>query len=86
MDPRLSQYMPMVTDEDRERIRLLNMVAQSRDGLQRLSLDELVKLQGMLERKDYAQNKKLTKSKISLLKKINVRIYELTEGKGMWDR
>lgn len=78
--------MPITTEEDRERVRLLNLVAQSRDGLQRLSLDELVKLQGMLERKDYAQNKKLKKSKTSLLKKINVRIYELTEGKGIWDR
>lgn len=78
--------MPTVTNEDRERVRLLNIIAQSRDGIKRLSLDELVILQGMIERKDYSQTKKTTKAKNNLLKKINVRIYELTEGKGIWDR
>jgi len=62
------------------------MVAQSRDGIKQLTLDELVKLQGMIERKDYSQTKKTAKSKAALLKRINVRIYELTEGKGIWDR
>ena len=78
--------MPTMTDEDRERVRLLNIVAQSRDGIKDLTLDELVKLQSMIERKDYTQTKKSAKSKAALLKKINVRIYELTEGKGIWDR
>ena len=78
--------MPALTNEDRERVRLLNMVAQSRDGIKQLTLDELVKLQGMIERKDYSQTKKTAKSKAALLKRINVRIYELTEGKGIWDR
>ncbi len=77
--------MPVLTDDDRERVRLLNIVAQSRDGLKRLSLDDLVKLQELIERKDYSQTKKSTKSKAALLKKINVRIYELTEGRGVWD-
>lgn len=78
--------MPGIADEDRERVRLLNVIAQSRDGFGRLSLGELVRLQGMIERKDYSNDKKSAKSKAALLKRINVRIYELTEGKGIWDR
>ena len=78
--------MPKISDEDRERVRLLNIIAQSRGGFGQLSLDELVRLQGMLERKDYSNDKKSAKSKAAMLKKINVRIYELTEGKGIWDR
>lgn len=78
--------MPGIADEDRERVRLLNIIAQSRDGFGRLSLDELVRLQGLIERKDYSNDKKSAKSKAALLKRINVRIYELTEGKGIWDR
>ena len=78
--------MTLITDEDRERIRLLNIVAQSRDGIKQLTLDELVTLQGMVERKDYSQTKKSAKSKNAILKRINVRIYEITEGKGIWDR
>lgn len=78
--------MPKIADEDRERVRLLNVIAQSKDGFSRLSLDELVRLQELIERKDYSSDKKSAKSKAALLKKINVRIYELTEGKGIWDR
>lgn len=78
--------MPKISDEDRERVRLLNIIAQSRGGFGQLSLDELVRLQGMIERKDYSNDKKSAKSKAAMLKKINVRIYELTEGKGIWDR
>ncbi len=78
--------MPKISDEDRERVRLLNIIAQSRGGFSRLSLDELVRLQSMIERKDYSNDKKSAKSKAAMLKKINVRIYELTEGKGIWDR
>jgi len=78
------QQMPRITNDDRERVRLLNVVAQSKDGFKRLSLEEVVRLQELLERKDYTKNKKLEKSKATLLKKINVRIYELTEGKDIW--
>ncbi|MCE2498126.1 MAG: hypothetical protein J4F28_03900 [Nitrosopumilaceae archaeon] len=78
--------MPKISDEDRERVRLLNIIAQSRGGFGQLSLDELVRLQSMIERKDYSNDKKSAKSKAAMLKKINVRIYELTEGKGIWDR
>lgn len=76
--------MGFPTDEDRERVRLLGIVAQSKDGLKHLSLDELVTLQRLVECKNYSE-KKAVKSKKALLKKINVRIYELTEGKGIWD-
>ena len=72
------------TDEDRERVRLLGIVAQSRDGIKQLTLDELVALQAMIERKDFSQSAKTRKSKRAILKQINVRIYELTEGRGIW--
>ena len=45
-------------------------------------LTSLSGLQGMIERKDYSNDKKSAKSKAALLKRINVRIYELTEGQG----
>ena len=76
--------MAKPTDDDYERVRLLEIVSRSKDGLQRLSLDQLVRLEALLKKKDYTHNKKALKSKTKLLGKINVRIYELTEGKGIW--
>jgi predicted HicB family RNase H-like nuclease len=77
--------MPEITDEDRERVRLLQIVTSSKHEFKKLSLEELKRLQELVEKKDYSHNKKAHKSKVKLLGKINVRIYELTEGKGIWD-
>lgn len=76
--------MPEITDEDRERVRLLQLVSSSKNEFKNLSLQQLKRLQELIEKKDYSHDKKAHKSKVKLLGKINVRIYELEEGKGIW--
>ena len=71
-----------ISSEDLERVKLLQIVTKK--GLKELSLSELKRLQILVEKKDYSHNKKAHKSKEKLIKKINVRIYELTEGRGIW--
>ena len=63
-----------LTDEDKERIKLLNQV--SKKSVKILSLDQLIRLQELLEKKDYSDQKKANKSKKKLLKDINVEIYK----------
>lgn len=76
--------MPKITPEDRERVELLSKISKSRHGFKQLTLQELKRLQELIEKKDYSHNKKARKSKIKLLTKINVRIYELEEGEGIF--
>ena len=73
-----------ITYEDRERVQLLQLVSSSKNEFKKLSLEQLRRLQELIEKKDYSHNKKANKSKIKLLAKINVRIYELEEGKGIF--
>ena len=73
-----------VTAEDRERITLLETISRSKNEFKKLSLEQLKRLQELVEKKDYSHNKKAHKSKVKLLAKINVRIYELEEGKGIF--
>jgi len=47
-------------------------------------LEQLKRLEELVEKKDYSHDKKAHKSKVKLLKKINVRIYEITEGRSIW--
>ena len=77
--------MTKISDEDNERVKLLQLVTSSKHEFKKLSLVQLRRLQELVEKKDYSHNKKAHKSKVKLLRKINVRIYELTEGKGIWD-
>ena len=63
-----------LTDEDKERIKLLNEVTKNK--LKNFSLEQLVRLQELLEKKDYSNQKKANKSKKKLLKDINVEIYK----------
>ena len=63
-----------LTDEDKERIKLLNQV--SKKTVKTLSLEQLIRLQELLENKDYINQKKANKSKKKLLKDINVEIYK----------
>ena len=77
--------MDKVSAEDKERVRLLQLVSNSKHEFKKLSLEQLRRLQELVEKKDYSHDKKAHKSKIKLLAKINVRIYELEEGKGIWD-
>jgi len=76
--------MGEITDEDRERVKLLQLITNSKNEFKNLSLKQLSRLQELVEKKDYSHDKKAHKSKVKLLKKINVRIYELTEGRGIW--
>ena len=68
-----------ITSEDRERVKLLDIVAKK--GLKELTLDQLKRLQELVEKKDYTHSKKAHKSKTKLLTKINVAIYETEEGR-----
>ncbi len=77
--------MSKITDEDRERVKLLQLVTSSKHEFKKLTLEQLKRLQELVEKKDYSYDKKAHKSKVKLLGKINVRIYELTEGKGIWN-
>ena len=76
--------MTEITDEDRERVTLLQQITSSKNEFKKLSLEQLRRLQELVEKKDYSHDKKAHKSKVKLLGKINVRIYELTEGRGIW--
>ena len=68
-----------ITSEDLERVKLLDIVAKK--GLRELKLDQLKRLQKMVAKKDYSSSKKASKSKMKLLAKINVAIYETEEGR-----
>ena len=63
-----------LTEEDKERIKLLNQV--SKKTVKILSLEQLIRLQELLENKDYGNQKNANKSKKKLLKDINVEIYK----------
>jgi len=77
-------FMADISDEDRERVALLQLVTSSKNEFKNLTLDQLARLEQLVEKKDYSHDKKAQKSKEKLLKKINIRIYELTEGRGIW--
>ena len=76
--------MADVTAEDRERVKLLASISSSKHEFDKLSLEQLARLEELLKKKDYSHDKKADKTKTKFLKRINVRIYELTEGKGIW--
>ena len=63
-----------LTDEDKERVKLLNEVTKKQ--VKNLSLEQLIRLQELLEKKDYSHEKKANKSKKKLLSQINVEIYK----------
>ncbi len=63
-----------LTDEDKERIKLLNEVSKNR--FKNFSLEQLIRLQELVEKKDYTNQKKAAKSKKKLLSQINVEIYK----------
>ncbi len=81
--------MTEITKNDRERVKLLRLITSSKNEFKKLSLEQLSRLQELVEitvveKKDYSHDKKAHKSKVKLLRKINVRIYEITEGRGIW--
>ena len=80
----LCHTMTQISNEDRERVKLLRLVSDSKNEFKKLSLEQLKRLEKLVEKKDYSHDKKAHKSKVKLLKKINVRIYEITEGRSIW--
>ena len=71
--------MTGITAEDRERVELLHIVSSSRKALNQFSMEKLLRLRDLVEKKNYSHNKKAHKSKMKLLAKINVRLYELED-------
>ena len=62
-----------LTDEDKERIKLLNEVQKNK--FNNLTLEQLIRFEELVEKKDYTHEKKANKSKRKLLKEINIEIY-----------
>ena len=63
-----------LTDDDKERIKLLE--EDSKKQVKNLNLEQLIRLQELLEKKHYSNEKKANKSKKKLLTQINVEIYK----------
>jgi len=63
-----------LTDEDKERVKLLSEVEKNK--FKNFSLEQLIRLQELLEKKDYSREKKRGKSKKKMLNEINVEIYK----------
>jgi len=63
-----------ITAEDKERIKLLEEV--SKNKFMNFSLEQLIRLQELVEKKQYGTEKNAQKSKRSLLKQINIEIYK----------
>ena len=55
--------MADISSEDRERIKLLTLISSSKHEFDKLSLEQLARLQELLEKKDYSHDKKADKSK-----------------------
>ena len=69
---------PFIEDEDQERLILLEIV--SKKGLRVLTLEQLMRLQALVEKKNYGNSKKVLKSKRKLLEKISYEIYNKEKG------
>ena len=65
-------------DDDQERLMLLEIV--SKKGLRVLTIEQLLRLQTLLKKKDYDHNKKTLKSKTKLLEKISHEMYDKEKG------
>ena len=63
-----------LTAEDKERIKLLDEVAKNK--FMNFSLEQLIRLEELIKKKDYGNEKKAKKSKRNLLKQINIEIYK----------
>jgi len=69
---------PFIEDEDQERLILLEIV--SKKGLRVLTMEQLMRLQALVEKKSYGNSKKVLKSKRKLLEKISFEIYNKEKG------
>ncbi|HEY8111221.1 MAG TPA: hypothetical protein VIG05_10195 [Candidatus Nitrosotenuis sp.] len=69
--------MSHITEDDRRRVELLDLVAKK--GLKVLELEDLKRLLTLVENKDYSHNKKAQKSKVKLIAKIDAAIFDIEE-------
>lgn len=69
---------PFIEDEDQERLVLLEIV--SKKGLRVLTMEQLIRLQTLIEKKNYGIDKKVLRSKKKLLEKISYEIYNKEKG------
>ena len=67
-------------NDDLERLQLLDIVSQR--GIMGLTRVQLERLQFLVEQKDYSNNPKAQKSKMKLLSKIAITIYDYDEKYG----
>ena len=63
-----------LTAEDKERVKLLDEVAKNK--FMNFSLEQLIRLEELIKKKDYGNEKKAKKSKRNLLKQIYIEIYK----------
>ena len=63
-----------LTDEDKERVKLLGEV--SKNKFKNFSLEQLIRLQELIEKKDFGNERKVKKSKKKILTEINIEIYK----------
>ena len=56
--------MTQISNEDRERVKLLRLVSDSKNEFKKLSLEQLKRLEKLVEKKDYSHDKKAHKSKM----------------------
>ena len=68
------------SNDDLERLQLLDIVSQR--GIMGLTRVQLDRLQFLVEQKDYSNNPKAQKSKMKLLSKIAIAIYDYDEKYG----
>lgn len=68
------------SNDDLERLQLLDIVSQR--GIRGLTRVQLERLQVLVEQKDYSNNPKAQKSKMKLLSKIAITIYDYDEKYG----
>ncbi len=73
--------MREISEDDVERVELLEIVSSSKTGLKSLSKEQLERLHILVDGKTYRKNSEAKKSKKDLLEKINNRLYDLGEGR-----
>ena len=73
--------MREISEDDVERVELLEIVSSSKTGLKSLSKEQLERLYILIQGKTYSKNSEAKKSKKDLLEKINNRLYDLGEGR-----
>ena len=71
----MTSMAEILKKDDFKRVELLNLVTKN-GGMRNLSLEQLIKLDELLRKKDYSNDKKAEKSKQKLLKQINIEIYK----------